>query len=244
MHRRPRGRSRTCVVLLALALPSAVACGGDDPAPDTDRNIPAEDTAGIPVRTPDPGDSSPPGVNPVIDSADRSPSGEPAAGAEAPPDTGEDAGEDAGASALPPWTTGIVDEGGSIRGVAEIGRIRLGRDPGFDRVVLDFNSDDLPGFHAEYIDKPLHECGSGNQIHPVGDAWLEIRLEPARAHTEAGEASLTATRSAESLPLVERIYRTCDFEAVVTVVLAVRSPNPFRVFTLRDPARLVVDVRR
>ncbi len=44
-------------------------------------------------------------------------------------------------------------------------------------------------------------------------------------------------------PLLQRIYRTCDFEGIVTYVLAFGSPNEYRVFTLVDPLRIVVDVR-
>jgi hypothetical protein len=97
---------------------------------------------------------------------------------------------------------------------------------------------------VEYVDRPLHECGSGNQIFPVGDAWLELRLEPAAAHTEAGEATLGAREIAVDAPLLRRIYRTCDFEAVVVHVLALSAPNPFRVLTLSSPSRIVVDIQR
>jgi hypothetical protein len=36
----------------------------------------------------------------------------------------------------------------------------------------------------------------------------------------------------------------CDFEAVTTLVIAVRSPNPFRAFHLESPRRIVVDVQK
>ncbi|HUP52454.1 MAG TPA: hypothetical protein VM198_08260 [Longimicrobiales bacterium] len=45
-------------------------------------------------------------------------------------------------------------------------------------------------------------------------------------------------------PLLQRVYRTCDFEGIVTLVLALSEPNAFRVLTLDGLRRLVVDVRR
>jgi hypothetical protein len=40
------------------------------------------------------------------------------------------------------------------------------------------------------------------------------------------------------------LYMTCDFEAMTTLVIAVRSPNDFRVFDLASPRRIVVDIRK
>jgi hypothetical protein len=101
-----------------------------------------------------------------------------------------------------------------------------------------------PGYHLEYVDRPLIACGSGEQIFPEGDAWLEIRLEPAAAHTEEGQPTLGPREVAVDGPLLRRIYRTCDFEGIVTYVLALSTPNAYRVVTLQDPIRIVVDVER
>lgn len=121
--------------------------------------------------------------------------------------------------------------------------LRTGVHASYERVVVELDSPDgLPGYGLEYVDRPLHECGSGRQIIPVGDAWLELRLEPAAAHTEAGAPTLGEPEIAVHGEIVERIYRTCDFEGVVTLVLAVSTPKPFRVVTLSDPSRLAVDV--
>ena len=76
-----------------------------------------------------------------------------------------------------------------------------------------------------------------------GDAWLEVRITPANAHTEAGQPTIAERRRATGLPVVLEIVQTCDFEALVTWVLAVRSPESFRLARFGDPSRLVVDVR-
>jgi hypothetical protein len=114
----------------------------------------------------------------------------------------------------------------------------------FDRVTVEIEPGaGTPGYHLEYVDRPLHQCGSGMEIHPVGEGWLELRLEPTNAHTEAGAPTLPGREIPADGRLLRRLYLTCDFEAVVSIVLALTSPNPYRVMTLDDPPRIVVDVR-
>jgi hypothetical protein len=145
------------------------------------------------------------------------------------------------------WTIGLLSAPTTVTGgpVPVLTDIRTGSHADYERFTVELDAaNGLPGYHVEYVDRPLHECGSGNQIFPVGDAWLELRLEPAAAHTEAGEATLGAREIAVDAPLLRRIYRTCDFEAVVVHVLALSAPNPFRVLTLSRPSRIVVDIQR
>jgi hypothetical protein len=61
------------------------------------------------------------------------------------------------------------------------------------------------------------------------------------AITAAGQPTLGGRDTALDHDLLLRVYRTCDFERVVTLVLAVSEPNPFRVLRPADPARIVVD---
>lgn len=145
------------------------------------------------------------------------------------------------------WTIGVVDVEPTMHAIPlpVLTDLRTATHPEYERLTLAVaGASSLPGYHLEYIDRPLHECGSGRQIHPVGDAWLEVRLEPAAAHTEEGRPTLGEREVAIEAPLLKRLYRTCDFEGVVTLVLALAAPNPFRVIELSDPARLVVDVQR
>jgi hypothetical protein len=101
----------------------------------------------------------------------------------------------------------------------------------------------MPGVHVEYVDEPVRACGSGDTVPLPGDAWLEVRMSPTNAHTESGRPTIADRRRATHLPVILEIVRTCDFEAVVAWVLAVRSPEPFRLARLGDPSRIVVDVR-
>jgi hypothetical protein len=120
--------------------------------------------------------------------------------------------------------------------------VRAARHDGYDRVVFEF-SGGVPGYHVEYIDRPVRDCGAGDPIPVAGDAWLEVRFFPAFAHTEQGQPTLPFREVRPNLPNVLEVERTCDFEAVVTWVLGTRSPKRYRVLELADPSRFVIDVR-
>jgi hypothetical protein len=77
----------------------------------------------------------------------------------------------------------------------------------------------------------------------AGDSWLEVRLVPADAHDEAGRALIADRERQMSLGVLRELEQTCDFEAHVTWVLGLASPNRYRVLELQSPPRLVVDVR-
>jgi hypothetical protein len=111
----------------------------------------------------------------------------------------------------------------------------------YDRVVFEF-SDAVPGYHIEYIDKPVRDCGAGEVRAIEGDAWLEVRLNPANAHTEQGQPTISERELRPALPIVREVERTCDFEAVVTWVIGTTSPHRYRAFELATPPRLVIDI--
>jgi len=147
----------------------------------------------------------------------------------------------AGPSAPPrPRTVGVTSV--ERRGAPAVLRdVRAARNDGYDRVVFEF-VDAVPGYHLEYVDKPIRDCGAGDVRPIAGDGWLEVRLYPAVAHTEAGAPTIAEREKALSLPILRELELTCDFEAVVTWVLGAASPNRYSVLELRDPPRLVVDI--
>lgn len=122
--------------------------------------------------------------------------------------------------------------------------VRAARHEHYDRVVFEFEGDGVPGYHIEYVDKPVRHCGSGHVVEIAGDGWLAVRMTPAAAHTEAGKPTIPFRERKVALGVIEEIERTCDFEGEVTWVLGVSSPNRYRVLELKGPSRLVVDVKR
>ncbi|MDP2312049.1 MAG: hypothetical protein Q8P41_04025 [Pseudomonadota bacterium] len=156
-----------------------------------------------------------------------------------PPPTNE-----ADATGPDTWTIGNVD----VAPVADakpvkVTAVRVGAHEGFERIVLEFEGDRVPGHHLEYIDRPAHDCASGAPRDIEGDGLLLVQVQPATAHDDAG-AETTPKESKPGLPVVREIERTCDFEAVVAYVVGVGAPTAYRAFELTAPARLVIDIKQ
>ncbi|MGH7644700.1 MAG: AMIN-like domain-containing (lipo)protein [Gemmatimonadales bacterium] len=121
--------------------------------------------------------------------------------------------------------------------------VHVAAQPGYDRVVFEFASDSLPGYHLEYATGAVVRCGSGDPVSIGGAARLLVRLEPAQAHDERGHATVVERSRAPGLPAVEEMKLVCDFEGQVEWVLGVEAATPYRVLEGAGPARLIVDVR-
>jgi len=143
---------------------------------------------------------------------------------------------------LSEWTAGIIDRPRPDQPAAKLVDVRTGLHEGFDRVVFEFD-ERVPGYHIEYIDKPVRKCGSGKVTPLAGDGWLEVRMYPAKAHTEEGQPTVGNRERMPGLPVLWELELTCDFEAVVTWVFGVESPNHYQVRELSSPPRLVIDLR-
>ena len=141
------------------------------------------------------------------------------------------------------WTAGATHRAKAVTPPAILHAVRTGGHPGFDRTVWEFRGG-VPGYHIEYVDRPVRMCGSGNPTPLAGHGWLEVRMEPADAHDQQGRAAVARRQLAPRLPILRELKQTCDFEAQVVWTLGVARPNRYRVFELSNPARLVVDVRR
>ncbi len=128
-------------------------------------------------------------------------------------------------------------------------RVEVARHEGFDRVVFEFR-DHLPGYRVEYQEPPLTEDGSGAIVELEGSSLVVVRMEPASGFDlTTGEGDLVYTgprrfRGAEKgTSVITDVVRSGDFEAVLTWGVGLSAPVDFRVLTLQDPPRLVVDFR-
>lgn len=130
-----------------------------------------------------------------------------------------------------------------ISGVAIMSAVRTAKHGNYDRVVFEFAGAELPTYHIEYIDKPVRSCGSGDTVPFAGEGWLEVRFTDAQAHTPEGEPTIKDRQRSPNLPVIKDLKITCDFEAEVTWVAGVASPNKYRVIELKNPTRLAVDIK-
>jgi hypothetical protein len=118
--------------------------------------------------------------------------------------------------------------------------IRAAHHPGFDRIVFAFEGG-LPSSHvATYVDKLLGD-GSGLPVRIAGRAVLQVSFAPAQAHDAQG--TTVPRRVAFALPNIMTAVRSGDFEAVTTYGIGLAKKTPFHVSTLRNPSRVVIDIR-
>ncbi len=141
-------------------------------------------------------------------------------------------------------TTGVSVVGRTNSGYALqiLTAVRIGNQPGVDRMVFEFNDAGLPEWEVKYIEQPLLDCGSGEPVSVAGNAWLQITFRGAQAHTEAGEASSGPRRRVANQSALRELVRTCDFEGEVTWVAGVVRANAYTTRVLAEPSRLVIDI--
>jgi hypothetical protein len=129
--------------------------------------------------------------------------------------------------------------------VALLADVRVAGHEGFDRITFEFDGV-LPGVEVGYVDPPVRAEGSGEEVAVDGEAFLEIRLEPASGvDLSTGEPRPTypgPDRLRSDTDMVTELVRTGDFEANLTWVAGSRRRADFRVVTLQDPTRVVVEV--
>jgi len=121
-------------------------------------------------------------------------------------------------------------------------------DGGGTRVVFEFDPV-VPGYTIDYVERPVTEDGSGDELAVEGEALLAVRMENAAGARIDGEA-VTPTytgpdrvAAAGTPSAVVEVVDAGDFEGVVTWVLGLRQrADTVSVSRLTGPARLVIDV--
>ena len=114
---------------------------------------------------------------------------------------------------------------------------------GFDRIVLTFEGLHHPTWRARYVNFPIQQCASGNNIAVAGSVFLQISMDTAQAHTDAGQPTITDRDRHLSCHNLKQLVLTCDFEAKVGFVLCLCSKTAYRVVELQNPTCLLVDVK-
>jgi hypothetical protein len=118
--------------------------------------------------------------------------------------------------------------------------IRAAHHPGFDRIVFEF-AGGLPDTHRVRYVRRIIADASGRPVRVAGRARLRVVFSPADNHDASGPT--TRRRTTYDLPNIMTAVRAGDFEAVTTYGIGLAKRTPFEVFTLRGPARVVIDVK-
>lgn len=121
--------------------------------------------------------------------------------------------------------------------------IRLGGHDGFDRVVYELGGAGTPGWDIEYVEAPTAQ-GTGEPIEIAGEAFLRVTIigtnypefTGIEEYVEDAPLAVAGTQT-----IVEEVFNG-TFEGTTVSYVGTTAQNPFRVYTLTDPTRLVVEV--
>lgn len=145
-----------------------------------------------------------------------------------------------------PWNTGQTSRPGSLGApTLLVEGVETTTIEAMDRLVLRFSDGpDLPGYEVEYVEAPVDGCGEGRPLESDAPAFLRIRLGNVQAHDRSGAATFeAASPTSTGLPRLREIHLTCDGQAQVEWILGLSAASSYRVLEVRDPLRLVLDVR-
>jgi hypothetical protein len=118
--------------------------------------------------------------------------------------------------------------------------VRLGRHEGHDRVVLELRPGSRPGYRVRYVRPPVIQDASGTEIQVDGEAFLAVPMEPPPASTSPETPARlhgpdAGPGSSAGPELVLEVFRTGDFEAVLSWVAGLAERSPFRVQSFSRP---------
>jgi hypothetical protein len=147
-------------------------------------------------------------------------------------------------AALPPWTGDPVQENPQpAEEPQEITGVRTGLHDDYDRVVLDLSGDEPSlGWFARLVDE-TYEDGSGRPVEVEGDRFVELGINGIDWTREAPERYDGATVQGASTEVVTEVVFGVLFEGQQQIFVGLREDTDYRVFSLSDPARIVIDVR-
>ena len=131
-----------------------------------------------------------------------------------------------------------ADASGGKTGVANTITARAAEQPGYDRFVLQFDPI-VPTYTVTRQAKPVFPLGgSGQTVTLSGTAGVLVTV-----HSATGATTFTGSTDLvnANFVILNEARQTQDFEGYVSWGLGLSKPACMRVFTLSDPARLVVD---
>lgn len=141
------------------------------------------------------------------------------------------------------WTSGHSESAESGDAGVETA-LRAGRHEGYDRVVVQASGTGTLGWYADIEDEAFTQ-GKGDAVELEGSKVL--RIFGRGTHMPASSEDQAAAYSGPQLlevggSAIRQAYLDPTFEAQFQLLLGVDSTE-YRIFTLSEPSRLVVDVK-
>lgn len=129
-------------------------------------------------------------------------------------------------------------------GSGELRKVRAGKHTGYDRVVFEFSGKSVPMCKVRYAEPPFNLGESDEVVKISGEAFLEVGFTPAAAHNlETGQITVVDPEKPVRSNALQEVKRIYDHEGQVIYVLGLIAQRQFRVQTLSNPSRLVVDIK-
>ena len=144
------------------------------------------------------------------------------------------------ASSPAPFRTDPVERSRAARPAPELVSVQTMERDGYDRVLFTFEGP-MPGYQVRYV--PRVTDADGERLPLRGQAFVAVAFQPARAHDPDGEATFPTDAITPGYPALRQVRFAGDFEGQVSFGIGVADRGGFRVAELRDPTRVVVDVR-
>lgn len=121
--------------------------------------------------------------------------------------------------------------------------MRVGLHPGFDRVVVDFAGQGPVGYTAFWTDNPT-EQGRGERLDLDGDTFLSVNITGVSFPITDEDYEIYYGDSDKYwVGDITAIYDS-SFEGQAHVAIGMTGKHPYRIFTLEDPVRVVIDVQK
>jgi len=122
--------------------------------------------------------------------------------------------------------------------------LRFGVHDDFDRIVLDLAGAGTPGWLGRYVEDPTG-VAQGEPVYLLGDDYLLILVNGVVYPTEDGAQPFVGARSfaPETGGVVKDVRYGSVFEGQAEIWVGLSSDEPFRVFSLEDPTRVVIDIQ-
>jgi hypothetical protein len=218
--------------VLAVAAVSAMftaGCTGGDPKPSATATQATTPTAASPSATPMPTATT---------QAEPSSAASATPSEKAPPPANDPAD-------APPFPADTLPDTSAASAGAFLSpvNLRFGVHDGYDRVVLDLEGTGKPGWLSQYVDVPRAE-GSGSVVTLAGTAYLQTTVKGVTYPTEVGAKPYIGLQrfSPASAGVVKEVVYGSVFEGQAEVYIGLASKQPFRVFLLENPTRIVIDI--
>ncbi len=141
-----------------------------------------------------------------------------------------------------PFGTATVSTKSGKQGL--LAKVEATADGRVDRITFTFEGD-VPPYRVGYVERPIVQDGSGDEVQIDGAAVLEVHFEPASGFDLSVDEGRQVYKGPNRLDLATRgvldVVRVGDFEASLVWAIGVDTKAGFRVRT-DEPRKVIVEV--